>query len=89
MIGEFVEAGWQLWLIRSAVGLWVLIAHLIIMASIHIIDLEILKVPSKYRSLDVWMEILINGFASVLMPSKIKFTTFGYPARFLGILRNS
>ena len=46
------------------------------MSCIHIIDLQILKVPTNYLSLDVWMEIVINGFASTLMPNKIKFCRF-------------
>ena len=55
---------------------WFLIIHLLLMSCIHIIDLQILKVPTNYLSLDVWMEIVINGFASTLMPNKIKFCRF-------------
>ena len=53
-----------------------LMIHLLLMAIIHIVDLKMLNVPSNYLSLDVWMEIAVNGFGSTLMPNKIKFCRF-------------
>ena len=43
------------------------------MCIIHVIHLRIEKVATNLKSIDFWMEVLINGCGSILLPSNIKF----------------
>ena len=51
--------------------------HLMIMCIIHVIHLKIEKVATNFKSIDFWMEVLINGCGSILLPSNIKFPRIG------------
>ena len=50
-----------------------LLCHMIIMAFIHILHLRILRIKFHFRSLEFWMETLVNSFGSLIVPSNIKF----------------
>ena len=47
--------------------------HLLLMSFIHVIHLYIVHVSTNFLSVDVWLEGLLNGFGSILLPSNIKF----------------
>ena len=49
------------------------IIHLIVMSFIHIIHLKIENVTINFKSMDFWLEVLVNGSGSILLPSNIKF----------------
>ena len=42
------------------------------MCAIHIAHLKLEKVPINLKSVDFWLEVLVNGLGSILLPSNIK-----------------
>ena len=49
------------------------LAHVILMLIIHLVHLYNMKIKRNYRSLDFWIENLMNCVGSILIPNSIKY----------------
>ena len=49
------------------------LGHVILMFGVHCVHLHMMKITTNIKSIEFWLESLLNSFGSILIPNNIKY----------------